>query len=202
MQLLGKCGVIICTKRGKWAQYLWTWRQSVVPNDVPRDFGPVTAFGTKVQITVTRQGRREISAPRPYVTDPFHPLLPSAHVLCENTEFRVDNDYSSYFVSFRLQVLMSSYCALFWTNKIGHYLLRSYWTSSIKLLCMSKGKGNRNKQKKRTLKLSELNIFFTGSRSWNLAGRPSKERKNPNTHEMTRFWTSDGAFKVCTFCEG
>ena len=65
---------MICIKRGKSAQYLWTWCQSVVPNDVPRDFGPEVAFGTKVQIPVARQGGREMSAPRPYVTDPFHPL--------------------------------------------------------------------------------------------------------------------------------
>ena len=55
-------------------QHLWTRCQSVVPNDVPRDFGPVIAFGAKVQIPVTRQGGREMSAPRPYVTDPFLPL--------------------------------------------------------------------------------------------------------------------------------
>ena len=79
MQLLGKCGVIICTKRGKWAQYLWTWRQIVVPNNVPRDFGPEVAFGTKFQIPVTRQWGREMSAPRPYETDPFHPL---SSILC------------------------------------------------------------------------------------------------------------------------
>ena len=54
------------------AQYLWTRCQSVVPNDVPRDFGPVIAFGAKFQIPVARQGGREMSAPRPYVTDPFH----------------------------------------------------------------------------------------------------------------------------------
>ena len=65
---------MICIKRGKSAQYLWTWCQSVVPNDVPRDFGPEVAFGAKVQIPVARQGGREMSAPRPYVTDPFHPL--------------------------------------------------------------------------------------------------------------------------------
>ena len=56
------------------AQYLWTRCQSVVPNDVPRDFGPVIAFGAKFQIPVARQGGREMSAPRPYVTDPFHSL--------------------------------------------------------------------------------------------------------------------------------
>ena len=56
------------------AQYLWTRCQSVVPNDVPRDFGPVIAFGAKFQIPVVRQGGREVSAPRPYVTDPFHSL--------------------------------------------------------------------------------------------------------------------------------
>ena len=55
-------------------QYLWTWRQSVVPNDGPQDFGPGVAFGDKFQIPVARQGGREMSAPRPYETDPFHSL--------------------------------------------------------------------------------------------------------------------------------
>ena len=64
----------ISIKTRKWAQYLWTWRQSVVPNDAPRDFGPEVAFGAKFQIPVARQGGREMSAPRPYETDPFHPL--------------------------------------------------------------------------------------------------------------------------------
>ena len=64
----------ICIRGVKWAQYLWTWRQSVVPNDGPRDFGPEVAFGAKFQVPVARQGGREMSAPRPCVTDPFHPL--------------------------------------------------------------------------------------------------------------------------------
>ena len=55
-------------------QYLWTLCQSVVPNDAPRDFGPEVAFGAKFQIPVARQGGREVSAPRPYVTDPFRLL--------------------------------------------------------------------------------------------------------------------------------
>ena len=37
------------------AQYLCTWRQSVVPNDAPRDFGPQVAFGAKFQIPVAMQ---------------------------------------------------------------------------------------------------------------------------------------------------
>ena len=65
---------IICLKIGKWAQYLWTWRQSFVPNDAPRDFGSEVAFGAKFQIPVVRQGGREMSAPRPYETDPFRSL--------------------------------------------------------------------------------------------------------------------------------
>ena len=32
----------------------WTWRQSVVPNDAPRDFSPEVAFGAKFQIPVAR----------------------------------------------------------------------------------------------------------------------------------------------------
>ena len=64
----------ISIKTRKWAQYLWTWRQSVVPNDAPRDFGPEVAFGAKFQIPVARQWGREMSAPRPFETDPFHPL--------------------------------------------------------------------------------------------------------------------------------
>ena len=43
-------------------------------NDASRDFGPEVAFGTKFQIPVARQGGREVSALRPYVTNPFHPL--------------------------------------------------------------------------------------------------------------------------------
>jgi len=51
------------------------WRElDVVPNDAPRDFDPDVAFGTKFQIPVARQGGREMSAPRPYVTEPFCPL--------------------------------------------------------------------------------------------------------------------------------
>ena len=67
---------IICIESRTWEQYLWTWRQSVEPNDAPRDFGPEVAFGTncKVQIPVARQWGREVSASKPYVTNPFHPL--------------------------------------------------------------------------------------------------------------------------------
>ena len=46
----------------------------VVPNDAPRDFGPEVAFGAKFWIPVARQGGRELSAPRPCVTNPFYPL--------------------------------------------------------------------------------------------------------------------------------
>ena len=52
----------------------WTWRQSFLPNDAPRDFDPEAAFGTKFQIPVAMQGGRKMSAPRRYGTDPFHPL--------------------------------------------------------------------------------------------------------------------------------
>ena len=45
-----------------------------VPNDAPRDFGPEVAFGVKFQILFARQEGREMSAPKPYVTDPFRPL--------------------------------------------------------------------------------------------------------------------------------
>ena len=54
--------------------YFWTWRQSVVPNDAPRDFGPEVAFGAKFQIPVARQKGTEMLDPRPYVTEPFRPL--------------------------------------------------------------------------------------------------------------------------------
>ena len=46
-------------------QYLWTWCQSVVPNEAPRDFGPEVALGAKFQIPVAMQGGRETSVPRP-----------------------------------------------------------------------------------------------------------------------------------------
>lgn len=105
--------------------------------------------------------------------------LTTAHVFCENTEFMVDNEYSSYFVSFRLQVLMSSYCALFWTNEIGHHLLRSYWTSSIKRLCIcQREKAIETKTRKGEKDVKIIRVeqpFFNGSRSWNWAGRLSKD---------------------------
>ena len=63
-----------CANQISKQQYLWTWCQSVVPNDAPRDFCPEVAFGAKFQIPVARQGGREMSAPRPYVTEPFRPL--------------------------------------------------------------------------------------------------------------------------------
>ena len=39
-----------------------------------RDLGPEVAFRANFQIPVARNGGREMSAPRPYVTDPFRPL--------------------------------------------------------------------------------------------------------------------------------
>ena len=74
-------------------QYLWTWCQSVVPNDAPRDFGPEVAFGAKFQIPVARQGGREMSAPRPYVTQPFRPLSSISNW----QQFLYIQQYSSYF---------------------------------------------------------------------------------------------------------
>ena len=71
LQFKGSCA---CANKTTVQQYLWTWCQSVVPNDAPRDFGPEVAFGAKFQIPVARQGGREMSAPRPNVTDPFRPL--------------------------------------------------------------------------------------------------------------------------------
>ena len=50
------------------------WGQSVVSNDAPRDFGPEVTVGAKFQIPVARQCGREMSAPRSFETDPFHPL--------------------------------------------------------------------------------------------------------------------------------
>ena len=71
LQLKGSCA---CANKIPKQQYLWTWCQSVVPKDAPRDFGPEVAFGAKFQIPVARQGGREMSAPRPYVTEPFRPF--------------------------------------------------------------------------------------------------------------------------------
>ena len=51
----------ICIKREKWAPYNWTRCQSVVPNDVPRGFGPVIAFRAKFQIPVARQWGKDMS---------------------------------------------------------------------------------------------------------------------------------------------
>ena len=71
LQFLGSCA---CANKIPKQQYLWTWCQSVVPNDAPRDFGPEVAFGAKFQIPVARQGGREMSAPRPFGTYLFRPL--------------------------------------------------------------------------------------------------------------------------------
>ena len=68
------CCICACANKMPKQQYLWTWCQSVVPNDAPRDFGPEVAFGAKFQIPFARQGGRVMSAPRPYVTEPFRPL--------------------------------------------------------------------------------------------------------------------------------
>ena len=67
----GRCA---CANKIPKEQYLWTWCQSAVPNDAPRDFASEVAFGAKFQIPVARQGGREMSAPRPYATDPFRPI--------------------------------------------------------------------------------------------------------------------------------
>ena len=53
-------------------------------DEYPRDFGPRIAY-TVSSVSDTcrppiRQGGREMSAPRPYETDPFHPLC-SVHNL-------------------------------------------------------------------------------------------------------------------------
>ena len=45
---------IICIRIRKLKQCILTWRQSVLPNDAPRDFVPEVAFGSKVQIPVAR----------------------------------------------------------------------------------------------------------------------------------------------------
>ena len=49
-------------------------RHSNDVNYVPRDFGPVIAFETKFQIPVARQAGRQMSTPRPCVTNPFRPI--------------------------------------------------------------------------------------------------------------------------------
>ena len=91
VQLWGSCA---CANKIPKQQYLWTWCQSVVPNDAPRDFGPEVAFGAKFQIPVARQGGREMSAPRPYVTDPFRPLSS----LNSWKQFLYIQQHSSYFL--------------------------------------------------------------------------------------------------------
>ena len=50
---------IICIKRAECAQCLWTWRQSVVPNDAPRDFGPQVAFWVSQVSDTCHQAVRE-----------------------------------------------------------------------------------------------------------------------------------------------
>ena len=51
-------------------QYLRRWYQSVVPNDVPRDYGPRVAFVSRVLDPFVAedvgQGGRELSVARPF----------------------------------------------------------------------------------------------------------------------------------------
>ena len=68
--------------------------QSVVPNDAPRDFGQEVAFGAKFQIPVARQKGREMSAPRPYVTEPFRPFTSINN--CQ--QYLYTQQHSSYFL--------------------------------------------------------------------------------------------------------
>ena len=102
-------------------------------------------------------------------------------------------------LSSMLQVLMSSYCALFWTNEIGYYLSPSHWTSSIKLLCMSKGNGN--KDKKMTLKSSELNIFLSvqGHEIWRVVLDTKKTQPKKHYYSKKHYCSwNDKSFQEVT----
>ena len=110
---------IICIKRTKWTQYLWTWRQSFVPNDAPRDFGPEVAFGAKLQIPVARQGGREMSAPRPYGTDPFRPL----GSICNNN--------SLLYICQSERVICSMWCLKVCLGTEGIWQLRMWFSASV-----------------------------------------------------------------------
>ena len=39
------------------------WQQTVVPSNVPQDFGPVTAFGAKIKVPVTKAARERDAGP-------------------------------------------------------------------------------------------------------------------------------------------
>ena len=78
----------------------WHTKRAVPLDVVPKrrtkrcspTFRPGGRFGAKFQIPVARQGGREVSAPRPYVTDPTH-SLGSIHnyeqflYICNNVPF-------------------------------------------------------------------------------------------------------------------
>ena len=54
LQFQGSCA---CANKIPKQQYLWTWCQSVVPNDAPRDFDPEVAFWSQVSDTCRQAGR-------------------------------------------------------------------------------------------------------------------------------------------------
>lgn len=57
----GNCA---CANQIPMEQYLGTWCQGVVPNDVPRNFGPVIAFVSKVEDACGQAVRERNAAPR------------------------------------------------------------------------------------------------------------------------------------------
>ena len=64
----------ISIKTRNLVQYFRTSRESVVPSEGARDFGPMIAFGAKLLKPVAKQWEREILAPAPYEKVPIYPL--------------------------------------------------------------------------------------------------------------------------------
>ena len=79
-------------------------------DDAPRDFGPKVALHASFQIPVQdqsiRQGGREMSAPRPYVTDPF---LTTSYVPFDLTKSSISVyiQLTSYFLSHLVSALVA-----------------------------------------------------------------------------------------------
>ena len=87
-------------------------------DDAPRDFGPKVALHASFQIPVQnqsdRQGGREMSAPRPYVTDPF---LTTSYV-----PFNLTKSSTSVYIPFTLHFLTQLVSALVAQRTHAHLL--------------------------------------------------------------------------------
>ena len=110
-------------------------------DDAPRDFGPKVALHASFQIPVQdqsiRQGGREMSAPRPYVTDPF---LTTSYVPFNLTKSSISVyiQLTLYFLSHLVSALVAQCTHAYLLNEktgVVHSAMRnvSGWLVEIKM---------------------------------------------------------------------